>query len=226
MLILYYSPGACSLAAHILLEETHIPFEARRVSIPDGEHRGAAYSAINPRQRIPAMVIEGTLVTEVPALLSYIASLCPEAKLVPPPGTLDYVRCLEFCAFLSSSLHILYAQFRRPERFLPADFPNRDAFIEQGRLNTVRCCREVEDRLGSHWVNGEHYTIADAYLFPFYFWGPRVGLDMASDCPRWTAWKDRMVPRPAVQRAVAQEGLQRDWEALLAPAAGQHIDKH
>jgi glutathione S-transferase len=205
---LYYSPGACSLAPHILLEETGIPFEVRKVNILDGEHRTAEYRAVNPNQRIPAMTVDGNLITEVPALLGYIASLRPEAKLLPAPGTLDYARCLELVAFVSSSLHIAYAQFRRPERFLPKGFPNVDAFLEHGRMVTSEFSREIENRLGSDWAIGEQYSIADAYLFPFYFWGPRAGLDMADDCPRWTSWKGRMLGRLAVQRAVAREGLQ------------------
>lgn len=206
--ILYYSPGACSLAPHILLEETRIPFEARSVNITDGEHRTAQYRAINPRQRVPSMMVGGTLVTEVPALLAYVASLRPEAKLLPSPGTIEYARCFELVAFLSSSLHVAYAQFRRPERFLPKAFPDPEVFVEQGRLNSLGFYREIEDRLSSGWAMGKQYTIADAYLFPFYFWGPRLGLNMAVDCPRWTAWKDRMLLRPAVQRAAAREGLQ------------------
>lgn len=187
-----------------------MPFEARRVSIADGEHRTAEYRAINPRQRVPALMVDGTLVTEVPALLGYIASLRPQAKLLPPPGTLEYARCLELVAFLSSSLHVAYAQFRRPERFLPQAFSDAQEFVEQGRLNSVRFYREIEDRLGSGWALGEQYTVADAYLFPFYLWGPRLGLDMATDCPRWTAWKEQMLLRPAVLRAAAREGLRLD----------------
>jgi glutathione S-transferase len=207
MHVLYYSPGACSLAPHILFEETGIPFEAHRVNINDGEHRTAEYRNVNPRQRVPALMVDGILVTEVPALLVYIASLRPNAKLLPAPGTLDYARCLELCAFLSSTLHVTYAQFRRPERFLPPAWADLEAFVEHGRLSTLRYYREIEARLDSKWALGSEYTIADSYLFPFYIWGPRIGLNMATDCPRWSAWKDRMLLRPAVIRALTREGL-------------------
>lgn len=207
MHVLYYSPGACSLAPHIVFEETGIPFEARRVNINDGEHRTAEYRAVNPRQRVPALMIDGVLVTEVPALLMYIASLRPKTKLLPAPGSLDYARCLELCAFLSSTLHVTYAQFRRPERYLPPAWSDPEAFVEHGRLSTLEIYSGIEARLDSRWVLGHEYTIADSYLFPFYIWGPRIGLNMATDCPRWSAWKDRMLLRPAVIRALTREGL-------------------
>lgn len=213
MLQLYYSPGACSLAPHVVLEEIEVPFEPRPVSLADGEHRTPEYRAINPRERVPALAVDGAVVTEVPALLTYLASLKPEAALIPPPGTLDFARCFEWLAFLSSSLHVAYAQFRRPERFLPPGFADPDAFVEQGRQNTRNFYLEVEGRLSGPWALGKAYSIADAYLLPFYLWAERVGLTMAQDCPRWAAWHGRMSERPAVRRALEREGL------LLEPAA-------
>ena len=207
MLTLYHSPAACSLAVHIVLEETGIPFESVLVDLTSGAHRTPEYRAINPRERVPALAIDGDVVTEVPALLSYVSSLRPEAGLVPPPGTLAFARCFEWLAFLSSSVHIFYAQFRRPQRFLPPDFPDPDAFIEQGRVHTEALYREIEGRISGPWALGADYSLADPYLLPFFLWGGRVGLDMATDCPRWSEWKARMVARPAVARALAREGL-------------------
>ena len=208
MLKLYYSPIACSLAPHIVLEEIGVPFEAVRVSIPDGEHQQPAYLAINPRGRVPALAVNGEIVTEVPALLTYLASLADEPKLVPPPGTVEYARCFEWLAFLSSSLHIAYAQFRRPERFLPPGAKDVEAFTEQGREHTKSFYCEIEQRLTGPWAIGAQYSIADAYLLPFYLWDARVGLDVASACPRWTEWKERMRERSAVQRAARREEIE------------------
>jgi len=208
VLELYYSPIACSLAVHISLEEAGQPFVAHRIVLNEGQHLEPAYRAINPRARVPALRIDGTVVTEVPALLNYVSSLNPAAGLVPPPGTLQFARCFEWLAFLSSSVHVAYAQFRRPERFAPPDFACTDALVEQGRLNTRALFLEIDGRLESPWALGEQYSVADAYLFPFYLWGERVGLGMERDCPHWTRWKDRMLERPAVSRALEREGLQ------------------
>lgn len=207
MLKLYYSPIACSLAPHIVLEELGLPFEPVRVSIADGEHQRPDYLAVNPRGRVPALAVDGEIVTEVPALLAYLASLRPEAGLVPPPGTLEFARCFEWLAFLSSSLHIAFAQFRRPERFLPPGAP-AEAFSEHGREQTRQLYLEIDRRLAGPWAVGERYSLADPYLLPFYLWDVRVGLDVARACPRWTAWKGRMAERPAVQRAAQREGIE------------------
>ena len=217
MLTLYYSPGACSLAPHVALEETGVPFEARRVAIADGAHKTAHYRAINPRERVPALAIDGEVVTEVPALLGYVAALRPELQLTPPPGSLDQARCLELMAFLSSSLHIAYAQLWRPERFVSEDFEQRELFSALGGEAVERFNAEIESRLVGPWALGDPYSIADAYLLPFYRWGLRIGLAMADQCPRWTQWCARMVARPAVQRVLEREGIGSAWAPRAAP---------
>ena len=207
-MILYYAPTACSIAPHIALEEIGANFEARRIDLTSGQQTSPEYLAVNPAGRVPAMIIDSEVVTEVPALLTYIASRKPEAGLVPPPGTLAFARCFEWLGFLSSSLHVAYAQFRRPVRFLPGDSPHLNELSEQGRLNTIRFYHEVERRLVDGWAAGRDYSIADMYLFPFYTWAWRLELDMGRECPKWTAQFDRVKARPAVQRALEREGLQ------------------
>lgn len=207
--VLYYSPGACSLAPHILLEEIGVPFEARQVNIAEFEHHRPDYRAINPRMRLPALSISGTIVTEVPALLYYIASLRPDANLLPASGTVDLAKCGEFVAFLSSTVHVTYAQFRRPERFLPPDFALGDAIIEQGRKNSIGLYHEIESQLPEEgWALGSQYSIVDAYLLPFYLWAPRLGLSMPRDFPRWTRLVSRILERPPVIRAVQREEIE------------------
>lgn len=207
-MILYYAPTACSIAPHIALEEIGLPFEARRIDLAKGEQTSPEFLAVNPHGRVPALIIDGKTVTEVPALLTYIASLKPAAGLVPPPGTLAYARCFEWLGFLSSSLHVAYAQFRRPGRFVAEGSPAWDEVSNSGRLNCVAAYREVERRLGSGWAVGDAYSIADINLFPFPGWAWRFDFDMAAECPRWTALVERMMARPAVQRAVAREAAE------------------
>jgi glutathione S-transferase len=212
--VLYYSPGACSLAPHILLEEIGVPFEARRVNIADYEHHRLEYRAINPRMRLPALSISGTIVTEVPALLYYIASLRHDANFLPASGTVDLAKCGEFVAFLSSTVHVTYAQFRRPERFLPPDFAHGDAVIEQGRKNSIALYHEIERQLSEDgWALGSQYSIVDAYLLPFYLWAPRLGLLMPRDFPRWTRLASRILKRPPVIRAIQRENIEHLVEA-------------
>jgi len=206
-MILYYAPTACSIAPHIALEEIGAEFEARCLDLAKGEQTLPDYLKINPRGRVPAMVIDGEVVTEVPALLTYIAGLKPDAGLVPPPGTLAYARCFEWLGFLSSTLHVAYAQFRRPVRFLDEGSACWDELSNKGKDITIASYREVERRLGDGFAVGS-YSIADIYLFPFHGWAWRFDFDIAADCPKWTALVTRMRGRPAVQRALAREGLE------------------
>lgn len=207
-MLLYYAPTACSMAPHIALEEAGVDFETRRIDLAVGEQNSPEYRRINPRGRVPAMIIAGETVTEVPALLTYIASLKPDAGLTPPAGTLAFARCFEWLGFLSSSLHVAYALFRRPERFPQESSACSDELSSQGRLNTIGFYREVEQCLGDGWAAGDLYSIADMYLFPFYTWAWRLDLDIKSECPRWTELFERTKQRPAVQRVIEWEGLQ------------------
>ena len=206
-LILYFAPTACSIAPHIALEELGIPFEPRRIDLAKGEQTSPEFLALSPLGRVPTMIIDGEAVTEVPALLTYVASLDPRMGLTPPAGSLAYARCFEWLGFLASSLHVAYAQFRRPQRFLPEESPARDELTERGRDNTIRFYREVERRLSGTWAAGDSYSIADINLFPFFTWAWRLDFDIRAECPKWAALFDRLKERPAVQRAVEREGI-------------------
>lgn len=207
-MILYYPPTACSIAPHIALEEVGVPFEARRIDLANGEQTSPEFLKVIPQGRVPALIVDGETVTELPALLTYIASLNPEAGLVPAPGTLAFARCFEWLGFLSSTLHVAYAQFRRPVRFVPDDSPASAIVSAEGRANVIAAYREVERRLGDGWAAGDAYSIADINLVPFHGWAWRFDLDMAAECPKWTALVDRIKQRPAVQRAMVREAAE------------------
>jgi glutathione S-transferase len=206
-LILYYAPTACSIAPHIALEEIEVPFEPRRIDLAKGEQASPEFLALSPLGRVPTMIIDGEAVTEVPALLTFVAGLEPGAGLTPAPGTLAHARCFEWLGFLASTLHVAYAQFRRPQRFLPEGSPGAEELTEQGRLNTIRFYREVERRLADGWAAGDSYSIADINLFPFFNWSWRLEFDVRQECPKWAALFDRVKERAAVQRAVEREGI-------------------
>ncbi|HYD36828.1 MAG TPA: glutathione S-transferase N-terminal domain-containing protein [Allosphingosinicella sp.] len=202
---LYYSPGACSLAPHIALEETGAPFEARRVSIADGANKEPDYLAVNPHGFVPALEADGEVIAENLAVMAYIAARHPQAALLPfadPPGL---ARAMMRMAFLASSVHIAYAQLWRPHRFT-SDAAAHPAIVEGGRRRIVGQQAEIEAVLSrSRWFAGDAYTLADPYLLVFFRWGNRIGLDMGY--PRWAAHSEAMLARPAVQRALRTEGL-------------------
>lgn len=206
MLTLFYSPGACSLAPHIMLEELGLEFERRPVLIAEGEHLSGEYLKINPRGRVPTLIVDGTVVTEVPAILAYLASLRPDASMLPRGATIEFAKAFEFAAWLSSTLHIAYAQLWRPGRFLP-EGTDSSVLAEHARMLIQRHNSEVNGWIKGPWVLGDHYSIADAYLLPFYRWGNRIGLEMAHEYPRWAEWTRRMLERPAVSKTVSIEGI-------------------
>jgi glutathione S-transferase len=214
MLTLYYAPGACSLAPHILLEELELPFEPRCLDMARGDLRTPEFEAINPRRRVPVAVTEDGAITEAPAILLHLSALKPNKGFLPDIASHQGARILEFMAFLSSTLHVAYAQLWRPQRFVNEGFALRDEFAAQGKDRISEANAEIEQRLVGPWVEGEGYSLADIYLFPFYRWGVRIGLPMEETCPGWTLWKDRMLARPAVRAAVEREGIGFEWTPI------------
>jgi glutathione S-transferase len=203
---LYYSPGACSLAPHIVLEEIGRPFALRKVRIAAGENLAPEYLALNPRGQVPTLVTDGAAITEAAAILLHLSAAHPQLNLAPTTG-LRNARCYEWLLFIATSVHIAYAQLWRPRRFLRDEGPHDEALAQSGREDIVRYNREIDARLGSPWALGEPYSIVDAYLLPFYRWGVRTGHDMRKVAPKWSVWNDRMLERPAVLRALEAEGL-------------------
>ena len=121
---LYYSPGACSLASHIVLEETGLPFEAVRTPVFEGAHRTPEFRALNPRGFVPALEEDGRVLTENAAIMLYLAHRRPEAGLLPEePEPLG--RCLEWLSWQASTAHIAFAQHWRPERFADGEEERR-----------------------------------------------------------------------------------------------------
>ncbi len=216
MLTLYYSPGACSLAPHIILEEAGAPFEAVRVTIAEGLTRTPEYLAINPRARVPALAVQGRIVTENAAILTYLAKLFPDAGLVPA-DLLEQARVQELLSFFASSVHIAFAQIWRAERFT-SDEKAHAALQQGGRDALTRYFDEIEGLLaGRDWLLPGCFTIADPYPFVFFRWGRRIGMEMRA-YPAWREHSERMLARPSVQRALTREGLDR---AEFLPASVQ-----
>lgn len=213
---LYYSPGACSLAPHIVLEEIGQPYETELISAAAGEMtQTPEWHAINPKGRVPALLavpgrIGGTdnLLTEAPAILVYLAQSNPAAALLPAEPAVE-ARCIEWMNWLSGNVHTMsYGQIWRPERFL-ADEQGFPALKEKGEQNVREQYAYIEGLLadGRDWALPGGYTIVDPYLLVFYYWGQRIGLAMAELYPAWARLTAQTTTRPAVQRILDKEGL-------------------
>lgn len=206
---LYYSPGSCSLAPHIALEEAGADYEAVRVMLAKGEQNTPEYRRINPKGRVPALADGDFVVTENPAILRYVARRHPTAALWPDDPR-DEGRCAEWLAWMSSTIHVAYAHVRRPERYATGDEAIANV-AAKGRETCHELWGAVDERLArGPWALGERFSVADPYLMVFWTWGrgPTLGFDMARDLPNWTAHARRLGERPAVQCAFEREGLE------------------
>jgi glutathione S-transferase len=202
---LYYSPGACSLASHIILEEIGSPFDTVRVVLQNGEQMKPEYLAVNPRARVPALAVDGQVLTESPAILTWLARSHPQAGLLPA-DLWQEAQALSWLGFLSSSVHIAFAGIFRPGRF-SSDAAGHAAVADAGKATALKTFADIESRLPESGYVFSSFSIVDAYLTVFHLWARRVGLPLA-DFPKYTALVNSVLSRPAVQRVMAREGLQ------------------
>lgn len=208
-LAFYYSPGACSLAPHIALEEAGAEYDPIRLDLPGGQQRSPEYLAINPKGRVPALADGSWALTENPAILRFIARRYPTAELWPDDPR-EEGRCAEWLAWIASTVHVAYAHVRRTERYASSPEAMQDV-AAKGRATCRDLWHTIDERL-SHvgpWAVGDRYTVADPYLLVFWNWGRGTVLayDMPGDFPHWTAHARRMAERPAVRRIFEREGL-------------------
>lgn len=208
---LFYSPGACSLAAHIVLEEVGADFSLERVDLAGGAQRSAAFLAINPKGRVPVLAIpeEPKALTELSAILVYLARRHPDFGLAPIGDPHAEARVEEQLAWLTSWVHgVGFSLIWRPERFTD-EAKARKAMAARGRDIVEAAYTEIEARLadGRTWSMGERFSIVDPLLLVLFRWGNRIGLPMAERHPAWSSLAWRMVDRPAVTRVLEREGV-------------------
>jgi len=183
---LYYSPGACSMATHIVLEEIGTPYELILIC-SRGEREGAmtasdAWRVMNPKGRIPALAgVPGSsggaaeLLTEAPAILFYLAAMHPDTGLLPADPA-DVARCIEWTNWLSGNVHAMsFGQIWRAQRFSD-DEQALDSIRAKGRSALGEQYAYIESVLadGREWAVPDFYSIVDPYLLVFYQWSGRV----------------------------------------------------
>ena len=184
MLTLYFSPGSSSMAAHIALHEVGATFDAKFLSFAKKEHQGPAFRAINPAGKVPALLIDGRLLTEVAGILFYLAKRFPEAGLLPEDIEAQ-AQVVSWMSFIASTIH-----------------PARRQVVDHARA----VFKLADERLGNNdWAAGGRYSIADIHLFRL-FWRFRDSLNFApGDFPNIERHYERMMARPAVKKTIALE---------------------
>ncbi|MBX9702188.1 MAG: glutathione S-transferase family protein [Acetobacteraceae bacterium] len=185
MLTLYFAPGASSMAPHIALHELGLKFEPRPLSFARKQHHEPAYLAINPEGTVPTLLIDGRALTEVAAILFFLARRSPEAGLLPTGDIEAEAQVISWMSFVAATLHRAW---------------------RQGEAHARPIFALADARLGQrHWALGDRMSIADIHLFRL-FWRFRGSLRPApTEFPNLEAHYARMMARPAVQRTIAAE---------------------
>ena len=203
---LWFSPGACSLAPHVLLHESGVPYEAVPTNVFEGAQLTDAFSRINPKKRVPVLSVDGELITEVPAIATAISDLAPERHLMGRTP-LDRARVYEWMAWLSGTLHGQgFGALWRPERF--SDDPGLfESISAKGRMTISDCFDTIESKLSGPFSAGGAFTAVDPYLLVFYRWGNGIGFDLPATHPNFTDFARTLVQRASVASALTAEGL-------------------
>jgi len=198
---LYYSPGACSLSPHIALHEAGLAFEPVLASTKTHKLQdGTDYYGINPLGYVPLLELDdGTLLREGPAIVQYIADLAPTKNLAPAAGTLQRYRLQEWLTFIGTEIHKSFSPLFNPAT--PDDYKTISRDKLASRLKWVDGQLE-----GKQYLMGEHFSVADGYLFTVTNWAKPTGVDI-SGLSHLLAWRERVSARPAVQTALKAEGL-------------------
>lgn len=198
---LYYSPGACSLSPHIVAREAGLPVELKRVDLRAKLVEGSAdYLKTNGKGYVPCIELpDGSVLTEGPAIVQYMADQKPDAGLAPKAGTMERYRLQEWLNFITSELHKAMGAF-----FNPGITPEwRKATEDRLALRCEWLAKQLE---GKDYLMGKQFTVADAYLFTVLNWAGMVKFDLG----RWPVlgqYQQRVAARPQVQEALKAEGL-------------------
>jgi glutathione S-transferase len=198
---LYFSPGACSLSPHIVLNEAGLAFEKVKVDTKtktmDG---GGDFKTVNPLGYVPALQLDdGAILTEGPAIVQYIADKVPDKKLAPPNGTMERTKLQMWLNFITSELHKSFSPLFNPS------MPDEAKKIFRERLS-ARFAHLDKHLAKNEYLMGNAFSVADAYLFVVSNWASRVDVDLSPHA-NVLAYRKRVGGRPAVQAAMKAEGL-------------------
>ena len=204
---LHFAPGACSFVPHAMLEIAGVNFEPAMVKLHKGEQRTADYLALNPRGQVPVLVDDGSVITQIVAILLHLDAKMPHANILPASG-MARTHALSLLAWMNNTVHPTFTHF-----FMPAKFSD-DASAQQAMRTFAvaryrECLQEIEDLAAkaSPWLFGEHPGAVDAYALTLLRWGGIAGIDPTSMPATW-ALVQRFAALPAVAVAIERERLE------------------
>ena len=199
---LYYTPGACSLAPHIVLREVGAKFDLVAVDLKTHTTKdGKDFYGINPKGYTPALGLEnGEILTEGPAITQFLADSTSNTTLAPRAGSIERARLNEWLTFIGTEVHKGYSPLFNPAATDEQKKPVKEKIAS--RLGLVE--KTLGD--GRDYLTGASFTLADAYLFTVVNWSGNVGVDLAP-FPKLQAFQARVAARPHTQAAMKAEGL-------------------
>jgi glutathione S-transferase len=204
---LYYAPGTCAIGIHVLLEEIGKPYQIEAVDFREGAQYQPPFTGINPKSKVPTLERDdGSILTEFPIIARWLARQNPQAGLISQDEETD-TRAMEVMEYVVGTIHAEgFRRLFRTERFAPSA-ADHEAVKAQGRAAIDKGFAVCDQALaGKNYLGGNALSIADAALFYVEYWGAkRLGMQLP---PNLAAHYQRMMARPAVQRALHQEGLE------------------
>ena len=205
----YTAPGTCALAVHIALHEAQAQFRLVTLDFTQQQQQSADYLALNPKGRVPALVTPQGVLTEVPALLQFVAQHHPQAGLAPLEDAFALARMNEWAAYLAATVHVAHAHKRRGARWAD-DAAAIEAMKAKVPQTMTACAQQLEAQLAATagqgpYVLGARYSVADAYLFTISGWLEGDGVDVRA-FPRLMAHHALVAQRPATRRALEESG--------------------
>lgn len=208
---LYFAPGACSFVPHTLLEAAGVPFEPVLVKLHKGEHYTDEYKAINPRSQVPVLVVDGQVITQIFAIVSFLDTRFPEQQFLPREA-LARARALETLAWMNNTVHPAFTHIFLPHKFVgdAALHPALKAFntdLYRGMLGELQALVERAAAGGQAYLSGSHFGPLDAYALTLLRWGGIAGIDPAGFAVL-QAHVERIAQLPPVARAIERERLQ------------------
>ncbi|MDN3919476.1 glutathione S-transferase family protein [Roseateles violae] len=211
---LHYHPSNASMAPHIVLEELQRPFQLELVRRDVGAHKSPAYLAMNPNGLIPVLVDGGQVLYETAAILLHLADTHADANLAPALGTAARAQFYKWLVWLTNTLQPLLIAYYYPERWVDEGNVEGVAQVKQhAEARIAPLLDQLEAQLarsGGPWLLGAQYTVADPMAFMLCRW-TRGFARPARSLPAIAAYLQRMLARPAVQRAIATEQLPQPW---------------
>lgn len=197
---LYYSPGACSLAAHIVADEGDLRLQLEKVDLKSHKtENGQDYYRINPKGYVPAIQLDdGSTLTENIAVLNYLADHTADKLFTPEPGSMDHYRLEEWLGFITTELHKSFGPFFQG---------GTETEKRKAKDKILKRLAYADEQLKNRkFLMGDRMTVADAYLFVMLTWAKKQKFDLARFA-NLNALFGRMSERPSVQRALREEGL-------------------